>query len=234
MRYIYMPSQDPSVFARSLQLDEKRKFQWNSTGGMDVLLVQTPYGKHPTDEDHPYSMDKLCTFLNGSSVELKNGTFVYVMRDVWMMYLTQTEILQRAAVLRTEASSYTVFCCRREEDTITVYAHSDINWTTAPYMDIPLDFEYSITPVNNLRRKFLVLKQEEFSGYYMLSLPKKLSGNYEDGSICCKVTKGARSFIMPVTRAMLEQGVVYIETGEEFIRPEIAAANDGFKLKRRN
>lgn len=235
MKYEYCTEHDAGIFAQSLQYNQKaRKLTWNNTRGMDVVIVQTPYQRYPTDPENDCFIGNICSTMTTQNIKLETGEYVNVLHDVWVMHLDPATILriQGDGTVRGEACTYTVFCCKKTGDTCVIYSHNSINLMTSPYRDIPLNFEYSLSREMITRRKFL-RTVEEYSGYYRLGLPNHLSEHYTDGSIWYKVRVNRNICEIPITRRMLEQENVYIKVSEIQNEPEVFVEKPGFKLIRR-
>lgn len=69
----------------------------------------------------------------------------------------------------------------------------------------------------------LFKKRAVHTGYYTISFPNGFHTEYVDGDLTYRV----RDLAVPITREMVEQGIVYIKTET---KPEVVSKNKGLKL----
>ncbi len=73
------------------------------------------------------------------------------------------------------------------------------------------------------RMEGLFKKRAVPTGYYTISFPNGFHTEYVDGDLTYRV----RDLVVPITREMVEQGIVYIKTEA---KPEVVSKNKGLKL----
>ena len=89
------------------------------------------------------------------------------------------------------------------------------------YVDVPMDIGVTVkmeTTVKGWIRKITVP-----TGFYSVSFRPGSGDRLLDGSLCISIN----GFEAPITRKMLNQGTVYVETD---IPPEITAKKEGLRI----
>lgn len=218
MKYICCPT-DNDHFATALRRDKHTgKLLWDSTNRQDVLMVQSPYGEDVTER-----LEEICGQL--CELEQVPTQFVPLLGDIHVRYIPFAfKAANGGCALNGEASTYTVFACtmERESDVCRVY-QAPPKAMNSPVCDVPLDF-HVIRKQHMVTKGFLkIWQRQEFSGFYELHLPAQIEANYTDGSLCY-CAEGLR---IPITKKMLQQGLVYVKTPEA---PGFEANNRGVNV----
>lgn len=211
MKYQYCPGGFQGYYATDLKVDRtSNRMTWTISQGTDTLIVQSPYG-----QDAGTVIPKLCEGLN--QINMRTGIYAKCMNDVWVRYVSTEEKLSNGGgcAINQEASRYTVLACHKEGDICKIYEPYERGMNIAHY-DIPLEIRINI-------QKQLCKKGKESIEFYSLTFPEKLKNTFIEDSLCYEID-GQQ---IPVTREMVKQGTVYIET---MMEPNIISLNEGIWL----
>lgn len=213
MDYKYLPY-NPKRYATNLRRKDNR-LMWDSAGGQEVLIVQTPFKKKATDY-----IESICKRLSG--ISLLPDKYIEVLPGVWIKFVTAAEKARNnGCLLNGEASTYTVFSCHRENNVCEIYTPQD-NPMISPFCDIPLDISISITKAIKVERKFLK-RHEVDTGFWKISFPKAFANSYMDNDLSYRVD----NFEIPVNKKMIDHGDIYIYSTSI---PEVISYNHGLHI----
>lgn len=214
MRYECCPN-DPKRFATALRRDaHTRNLFWDSSQGQDVILVQTPFGT-----DGSSMLEQICEALNKNQKPLNE--FVEILNGVWVRYVSAAEKARnKGCRLNGEACTYTVFCAQQEGEVCRLYQPKNQAMITQS-CSIPQEIRVTIQKLT--RSEGFFRHREVDTGFYEMTFPSGLAAGYMDGSLCYRI----KDFEIPVTKAMLETGTVYIKSAA---RPELVPKNKGLKI----
>ena len=220
MQFTYSPTV-PAFYATMLRIDHTTfNLTWDSTKGQTVLVVQTPYGKSPLDQ-----MEAICEKMSAAS--LAEDNYTEVMPNIWVRLVTAAQkVRNKGCPIRGLASSSTVFCCEMQGDACLVHAPQGPRNVS---VDIPAQMNFSVQRQTTMVKSgFLGLgaAREVDTGFYSLTFLDPCPPGYQDGDIFFSMG-GLR---IPVTRAMLEQKVVYFKTPAP---PMPETQNTGLQLLQR-
>lgn len=217
MRYQYCPN-NPERYATNLRRDKGAgNLKWNSARGQDVLLVQVPFGWNAEE-----IIGELCQAMEEENPPANR--YVEALPGVWVRFVTAAENARmNGCPIHTEASTYYIFSCFVERDVCSIYAPPQNQAMISASYNVPMKIHVDVQMQTQMRRTAIFHREEVFTGYYILTFPRDLAGSYRDGDLCCKV----ENMELPVTRQMLEQGVVYIKTEQ---KPDIYSRNKGLEL----
>lgn len=217
MKYEYCAS-DPKHFAQALRYNaERRKLLWDNSPGHDSIIVQTPFGQSAED-----CMCELCEQLG--HIQLESGVFVQVMTDVFLRYVTAKEKARDSGCpLNAESCTYTVFACLTQGDKCTIFAPLHQTMSPAVY-DAPKEIHIDVAPeMKSVRRGLFGGKEDVFTGYFRITLPKSYDKSCVYGNLYYRVGK----YTLPITPMMFDEGTVYVKSSE---KPEIVSTAQGLKL----
>lgn len=214
MQFKYCPN-NPERYATNLRREQgTRNLKWDNARGQDVLLVQTPFECSAVD-----IIEQLCCQME--KTDLIPDNYTEILAGVWVRFVTATDKAKMGGCpINTEASTYTVFSCCIEEDICSIYAPQNQAMISA-YCDIPMEVQIHVA--EQTRLEGILKKRTVSTGYYAISFPKDFDSGYMDGSLAYRI----KNFVVPVTRKMVEHGVIFIKTE---VKPEIISKNKGLKL----
>lgn len=217
MKYQYRPP-DSKHFAQGLRYSaENKKLVWDVSTGHDTLLVQTPFGQSAEK-----FIEAICSTL--SEQNLPSGMFTEIMPDILVRLVSKGEkAREHGCSLVKEVCTYSIFACYQQEDVCSVYAPMNQAMNPATY-NAPKDVHIDVSPV--MKKEGIGLfrvKREVPSGYYRISFPKNIDKSYGNGFLQYQVGE----FLLPITPMMLENGEVYVRSGE---KPKIISTNQGLRL----
>lgn len=205
---------DTSKFATGLRIGTPNHLIWDSAKGQDVIIVQTPFG-----QDAEEILDDICHALE--EVEELSNQFIEILNNVWICYVSATDKARNnGCILKGEGSTYTVFSCEKNDEGLKIY-RSQIQAMVSPSCDIPLEIHVEI--MRELITKGVIFKKTVETGFYLMSFPTKLADNYIDGSLSYQIGE----FKIPVTKEMIRQGVVYIQSN---IQPIMVPKDGALKI----
>lgn len=214
MKYQYCPN-DPEHYATNLRREQgTRNLKWDNARGQDVLLVQTPFECSAID-----IIEELCNRME--KVSLTPDKYTEIQPSVWVRFVTAADKAKMGGCpINAEACTYTVFSCCVENDTCLIYAPQNQAMISA-FCNIPMEVHINVeeqTRVEGILKKRLVS-----TGYYTIAFPKGFDAGYKDGDLTYRI----QDFTIPITRRMLEHGIVYIKTER---KPDVVSKNKGLKL----
>ena len=214
MQYQYCPN-DPQQYATNLRRNAGTKnLIWDSAGSQEVLIVQTPFGKSPLKE-----MEKICAQLTRASP--KPGQYTQVGIGVWACVVSMIEMAKNnGCPLNTEASTYSVFSCKKEGEVCQIYAPRD-QAMISPFCDVPMEIKVWVR--QQMREEGFFKKVQVPTGFFEIHLPREAASGYVDGDLGYE----SGGFKIPITKRMMEQGTIYIKTEK---RPELISCNKGLIL----
>ncbi|MCI9120439.1 MAG: hypothetical protein HFG00_02770 [Oscillibacter sp.] len=217
MQYQYCPH-NPARYATNLLRERgSSRLYWENADGQDVLLVQTPFGVPAAER-----MEALCQAMGKTLIQ--PGRYTEVLPGVWVRFVSAMDKVQmNGCPINTEASTYTVFSCLTEGEVCSIFAPQPCQAMISADCSIPMRIRVEVTEQFRRRRQGLFGHVMEPTGFYTLSFPRELAGTYQEGGLFYR----AGGLEIPVTRQMLEQGVVYVKTD---IRPELVSRNKGLEL----
>lgn len=202
-------------FATNLRRDAVTKnLIWDNARGQDVLIVQTPFGKSAV-----LMLQELCDALE--ELDDLPEKFTEIFNGVWACHVSAADKARnKGCVLNGEASTYTVFSCWQDGDILNVYRPQDQAMISA-FFDIPLEIHVDIS--KQIIVEGFIRKREVETGFYSMRFPSELVNVYMDGSLCYRID----DFEIPVTKEMIAQGLVYIESLE---KPVMIPKTRGLKI----
>lgn len=214
MQYQYCPN-DPTRYATNLRRElGTRNLKWDNARGQDVLLVQTPFECNAVD-----IIKELCGYME--KIEILSDQYTEVRPGIWVRFVTASEKAKMGGCpINAEACTYTVFSCSMEQGICSIFAPQNQAMISA-YCHIPMELHVSVE--EQIRVEGLFRKRSVPTGYYMISFPQNYDSGYMDGDLVYRI----REFSIPITKKMLEQGVIYVKTD---IKPELISKNKGLKL----
>ena len=220
MRYVYVEC-DPNRYATNLQYDQsKGNLTWEAKGA-DTLVIQTPFKMKATD-----CIIKVIESLNESKNDIRNSTFMEVLPNVWVLYVSMAEKARnKGCVLNGEASTYTVFACTTRDDVCTIHAPQEQAMIT-PWCDVPMQLQINIERMRNPGFLRSLVKGNNANAPYVVQFPKDCAQGYIDGDICY-IVEEADNIEIPITKTMLEEGQIFIRTRSE---PKFKSLNPGINL----
>lgn len=209
MKYCFVPF-DPSCYCANLRRDnETQNLIWESTAGIEALMVQTPFGVSAEAMG-----EEICAAL--SDIELPDQQYYEVLPDVWVRYITAGDkIRNKGCPVLSEAHTYTVMSCFDKGGQRCVCQP-----TPTATFDIPLEFSVMVRQCMSHRRFF---QRQEPNGFFSITFPQPLAEGFPDGDLAYRVS----NFEVPITGAMIMQGIIFVKTD---IRPEIVTKNPGLRL----
>ena len=217
MQVEYCPY-DPERFAIGLHLEQGRKLEWASAPGQDVLMVRTPFGQLPDDR-----MEELCEAL--AVATLIPNQFLEVCPDLFVRLMSAADKAREGGCYVTERpATYAVYACQRTGSSVEKLFTPQMNAMNKHYCHVML--ETSVGVEQMMQRKKKVFGREEWlpTPYFMLHLPQNIADSYHDGDMVYVVG----TLEIPITRAMLAQGTVYVMTGG--VKPVVKSNNPGLAL----
>lgn len=214
MKYIYCPN-DPQHYATNLRREQgTRNLKWDNARGQDVLLVQTPFEASAVD-----LIEELCSHMEKATILPDNYT--EIQPNVWIRFVTAADKAKMCGCpLNMEACTYTVFSYCIEDEVCSIFAPQNQAMISA-YCNIPMEVHVNVE--EQTRVEGLFKKRTVSTGYFAVSFPKDFNPGYMDGDLTYRI----KDFVIPITRKMVEQGVVYIKTK---VKPEVVSKNKGLKL----
>lgn len=205
---------DANKFATGLRIGASNRLIWDSAKGQDVLIVQTPFGQEAEE-----ILSDICEAL--VDIELLSNHFIEILDNVWICYVSATDKAKNnGCALHGEGSTYTVFSCEQNDGLLRIY-RSQIQSMVSPSCDIPLEMHVEI--VRDLMTKGVLFKKTVETGFYQMIFPTKLAEDYIDGSLSYRIGE----FMVPVTKEMIRQGTVYIQSD---IMPVMVPKNGALKI----
>ena len=225
MTYTYAPN-NPGRFATNLLADrQKNRLTWDSSGGQEALILQTPFGFNGGS-----SASELCG-MDGSIIECvcqklgsmtpEDGAYTEVFPGVWARFVTPVEKVRFGCPMHGAACSYSVYACDRLGEECLVYAPRD-GVMISPFCDVPLEIHIEAEP-DAVRRGFGPFSRTVATGFYKIRFPANLVDGFAEGTLWMNVD-GTE---LPVTREMAETGTVYVRTNS---RPTFRSDNRGHRL----
>ena len=216
MKYVIYPN-NPQRYATNLRYNpETKKLIWDSARGQDVLIIQTPYGTRVQA-----ILNDLCAGLSRLDSLPSEFTEIEGVDSVWVCHVTAAEKVKNAGChINEEAKTYTVMSYFNAEDVVQVFASNDQAMIHA-FVDVP--FEVHIDVSEEVRYEGWFRKKAVPSGFYRLEFPTGMTEKYVSGSICCSID----GFEIPITREMMRNETVYLETN---IEPILVAKSNGIRL----
>ena len=214
MQYQYCPN-DPQRYATNLRREQgTRNLLWDNARGQDVLLVQTPFEMDAVD-----LMEELCRRME--KVSIHPNRYTEIQPNIWLRFVTAADKAKMGGCpLHAEACSYTVFSCCVENKVCSIFAPQNQAMISAS-CNIPMEVHICVEA--QTRMEGLFKKRTVPTGYYTISFPNGFHTEYVDGDLMYRV----RDLVVPITREMVEQGIVYIKTEA---KPEVVSKNKGLKL----
>lgn len=214
MQYKYCPN-DPVHYATNLRREQgSRNLKWDNARGQDVLLVQTPFESSAVD-----IIEELCVRME--KVNIAPDKYTEIQPSVWVRFVTAADKAKMGGCpINAEACTYTVFSCSVDGDICSIYAPQNQAMISA-FCNIPM--EVHVTVEEQTRIEGLFKKRCVFTGYYTIAFPKGFDAGYKDGDLTYRI----QDFTIPITRKMLEQGIVYVKSER---KPEVSSKNKGLKL----
>lgn len=214
MFYQYCPN-DPQRYATNLRREQgTRNLKWDNARGQDVLLVQTPFECSAVN-----MIEELCQAMENTAIY--PDKYTEIKPGVWVRFVTAADKARMGGCpINTEASTYTVFSCCTEGDTCSIFAPQNQAMISA-YCNIPMEIHVDVW--EQTKKEGFLKKKVVSTGYYVFSFPTGFAEGYQDGELVYKVN----NMMIPITRQMLEVGVVYVKTD---YMPEIISRNKGLKL----
>ena len=202
-------------YSTNLRIDPSAgKLVWDSSRGQDVLIVQLPYGKR----------------IGNYADELANGlkqlsslpsSFTEIIPGIWICFVSASDrVKNNGCSLNGEASTYTILPCDVDGNEV-VLSFMENQSMIRSYVDVPMDIGVTVkmeTTVKGWIRKITVP-----TGFYSVSFRPGSGDRLLDGSLCISIN----GFEVPITRKMLNQGTVFVETD---IPPEITAKKEGLRI----
>lgn len=214
MKYQYCPN-DPQRYATNLRREQgTRNLKWDNARGQDVLLVQTPFETSAVD-----LIEELCNQMEQTTI--LPGHYSEIQPNIWVRFVTAADKAKLGGCpLNAEACSYTVFSCCMEDDVCSIFAPQNQAMISAS-CNVPMEVRIGVE--EQVRLEGLFKKRAVSTGYYMISFPKGFEVGYINGGLIYRI----KDFVVPITKMMVEQGVVYIKTE---IKPEVVSINKGLRL----
>lgn len=218
MKYLYVPYSNQH-WAMDLRKNKDNRLEWQQENRQDVLIIQTPFGE--TAMDH---MDQICRGLEKRG-RLGNA-YTEVAVNIWVRKVTaQERAIEAGCALHDEACTYTVLAYTEDGDEGRIYA-PQLKAAGRPCCDIPLEMKVFLTRDTVVESSgFLGLrKKEKETGFWIMEFPAEVAGKYVNGSLQYTLD----DFSIPITREMVEQGTVYIRSGNRM--PRLEANSKGIRL----
>lgn len=214
MKYKYCPN-DPQRYATNLRREQgTRNLKWDNARGQDVLLVQTPFEVSAVE-----LIEELCGYMENATLLPDNYT--EIQPNVWVRFVTAADKARMSGCpLNAEACTYTVFSCCVEDDVCSIFAPQNQAMISA-YCNIPMEVHVGVEEQTKVEGLFK--KRTVSTGYYTISFPRGFETGYIDGDLTYRV----KDFVIPITKKMVEQGLVYIKSE---VKPEVVSKNKGLKL----
>ena len=214
MKYQYCPN-DPQRYATNLRREQGTKnLRWDNARGQDVLLVQTPFEMNAAD-----LMEELCSQMEKTA--LHPNQYTEILPGIWVRFVTAADKARMGGCpLNAEACTYTVFSCCAENGVCSIFAPQNQAMISA-YCNIPMELHVSVEAQTRIEGLFK--KRAVPTGYFTILFPRGFHAGYVDGDLIYRI----KDFTVPITRKMVEQGVVYIKTE---VKPEIVSKNKGLML----
>lgn len=215
MRYQYCPN-DPIRYATNLRREQgTRSLTWDNARGQDALIVQTPF-----ECSAESVIEELCAIMERTV--LKTDAYTEVKPGVWVRFVTAADKARmNGCPINTEASTYSVFSCFTESGVCSIYAPQRNQAMISAYCSIPMQIHVDVRELT--RTEGLFKKKVVRTGYYTISFPNNLAGEYRDRDLFLRMGE----LEIPVTRQMLEQGQAYVKAN---LRPDIISKNKGLEL----
>lgn len=205
-------------FAIGLHLaDLGKKLEWASAPGQDVLMVRTPFGQLPDDR-----MEELCEAL--AAALLIPNQFAEVCPEIFVRLMTAADKAREGGCWVTvRPATYSVYSCQCVGTAVQKIYTPQMNAMNKHYCHVRL--ETSVAVEQMMQQKRRPFKAEWLpTPYYILHLPQNIADSYHDGDMVYAV--GALE--IPITRAMLAQGTVYVMSGG--VKPVVKSNNPGLAL----
>lgn len=214
MRCEYCPN-NPERFATNLRRDLKTKnLMWDNAQGQDVIMIQTPFGENAVSR-----IVEICEVLEKMTV--LPSKYTEIINGIWVKFVTAVDKARNnGCALNGEASTYTVLSYVIEDNVLKIYEPKD-SVMISSFCDIPLELHVNVEKITRMEGFFK--KKEVETGFYSMQFPTEFRNGYLDGSLLYKIS----DFEIPVTRGIVEQGIVYIKSD---ISPVLISKNKGIKL----
>lgn len=216
MRYRYCPN-SADWYATNLRQDRGTKnLTWDNNRGQDVLIVQTPF-EHSAEN----LMEELCRLMEHAVLQV--DSYTEMKPGVWVRFVSAADKarMNNGCPINTEASTYSVFACCTEGDLCSIYAPQKNQAMISAYCSIPMQIHVDIQELTETEGFFR--KKVVKTGFYTISFPQNFAAGYHDGDLVYQVAE----LEIPLTRQMLELGLVYVKTE---LRPKVVSTNKGLKL----
>lgn len=216
MRYQYCPN-DPERYTTNLLRERgTRNLRWESARGQDALLVQTPFEQRAEP-----MMEELCRLMERAV--LPPDKYTELRPGVWVRFVTAADKARmNGCPINTEASTYTIFSCLTQGDLCSIYAPQGNQAMISSYCSIPMQIRVEMWEETRTEGPFFHRRTVP-TGFYVISFPQEFAAGYHNGDLSCRVG----DLEIPVTKQMLEQGLVYVKTDR---RPELHSVNRGLEL----
>lgn len=210
MKFNYIDHVHSDCTPTGLRITEDQYFKWDGASNNSVVIIKTPYRKNVSEY-----VGKICNFL-GDVNDLPPGEEIPVsLEDQLSIYYVPRYCRCRIGKM---GYRYTVLYCEVLEDVINVYAPTIENAMTKPYIDLLLDVTINLRKIT--KKKGLLGKKTEDTGFYCLTLPMNLYDN--DHLLSIKI-KADNDFLIPITAEMVKQRSIYLKTDR---RPEVVLIGD--------
>ena len=218
MQVDYCPY-DPESYAIGLHVEQGRRLEWASSRGQEVLVVRTPFGQLPDER-----MEELCDAL--AAAMLVPNQFTEVCPDLFVRLMTAADKAREGGCYVTERpATYSVYACRSQGGRVERIFAPQMNAMNKHYCHVMLETSVAVEPLTYRKKKPFSKKEEWLpTPYFMLHLPQNIADAYHDGDMVYAV--GALE--IPITRAMLAQGTVYVMSGS--VKPVVKSNNPGLAL----
>lgn len=226
MLYTYAPGR-PDRFATNLLSDRQRnRLTWDSSGGQEVLILQTPFGYNGGSSagelcgEDGSIIECVCRRLCSMTPEAQAYTEVFP--GVWVRFVTPAERARHGCPMHGEACVYSVYACDRDGDRCVVYAPGQ-QAMISPFCSVPMEIHIEAEADAETRR-VLFSKIERPTGFYKVRFPDSLLDGFAERTLWMRVN----GVELPVTRRMVETGTVYVKTDS---RPTFRSDNKGHSIR---
>lgn len=218
--YEFVPEGEPNCYATGLSYRRnKRQLVWDSTPGIDMLMVELPYGDDVADRMESEICPALC------ERELAPGRYVDILPQVWARRVTAVEKARDGGCpSRCEGRTYVVFALRTEGEVARV-SLARANGMISPCCDIPLEIHVGIERAMREERSLLGLRRTVVeTDFWRLSFPESAIDDVRDGDLAYRLA----GYEIPLTRRVLAHGEAYVKA---FEKPDVFTTTTGTGIR---